>query len=185
MKVRYASVDHAAKQAPYFFTVIYEFLRTVLLAVLIVMFILVFLFRSAAVDGNSMNPTLQDGDRLLLSTISNNYERGDIVVIHRDDDEPLIKRVIAVGGDTIDINFITGTVTVNGEVLEEDYIADRTYLQYVDGPEFPLTVPENQVFVMGDNRNDSLDSRSGTVGLVDTRDILGKMLVDLSNMEAK
>ena len=85
--------------------------------------------------------------------------------------EPLIKRVIAVGGDTVDIDFVEGTVTVNGEVLSEPYINEATHR--MSDVAFPITVPEGKVFVMGDNRNESLDSRSTTVGFIDTRYILG------------
>ena len=88
---------------------------------------------------------------------------------------PLVKRVIAKGGDTISIDYASGTVKVNGKVLEEDYIAEPTYLGY--DVEFPYTVPEGTVFVMGDNRNASLDSRSSYVGCIDEQDILGKVLL--------
>ena len=88
---------------------------------------------------------------------------------------PLVKRVIAKGGDTISIDYAAGTVKVNGKVLEEDYIAEPTYLGY--DVEFPYTVPEGTVFVMGDNRNASLDSRSSYVGCIDEQDILGKVLL--------
>ena len=88
---------------------------------------------------------------------------------------PLVKRVIAKGGDTISIDYATGTVEVNGKALEEDYIAEPTYLGY--DVEFPYTVPEGTVFVMGDNRNASLDSRSSYVGCIDEQDILGKVLL--------
>ena len=132
-----------------------------------------------------MYPTLEDGDRLVLASTVFQYKQGDIVVIHRSGKEPLIKRVIAVEGDTLDIDFERGMVTVNGEVLNEPYIAEPTHLEYNDGPVFPFTVPEGKVFVMGDNRNNSLDSRSGAVGLIDQNDILGTMLIDLSKTEAK
>ena len=89
--------------------------------------------------------------------------------------KPLVKRGIAKGGDTVSIDYATGTVAVNGEVLQEDYIAEPTYLGY--DVQFPYTVPEGTVFVMGDNRNQSLDSRSTYVGCIDERDILGKVLV--------
>ena len=84
-------------------------------------------------------------------------------------------RGMAKGGDTISIDYATGTVEVNGKVLEEDYIAEPTYLGY--DVEFPYTVPEGTVFVMGDNRNASLDSRSSYVGCIDEQDILGKVLL--------
>ena len=89
--------------------------------------------------------------------------------------KPLVKRVIAKGGDTISIDYDAGTVEVNGERLQEDYIAAPTHLGY--DVEFPYTVPEGTVFVMGDNRNESLDSRSSYVGCIDERDILGKVLL--------
>ena len=88
---------------------------------------------------------------------------------------PIIKRVIAVGGDTVDINFNTHEVFVNGNRLDEPYIAQPTALHY--DVEFPLTVDEGKLFVMGDNRNDSLDSRSSAIGLVDERYVLGKALL--------
>ena len=89
--------------------------------------------------------------------------------------KPLVKRIIAKGGDTISIDYDAGTVTVNGELLQEDYIAAPTYLGY--DVQFPFTVPEGTLFVMGDNRNESLDSRSSYVGCIDERDILGKVLL--------
>ena len=89
--------------------------------------------------------------------------------------KPLVKRVIAKGGDVVNIDYQAGTVSVNGEVLQETYIAEPTYLGY--DVTFPYTVPEGTVFVMGDNRNASLDSRSSYVGCIDERDILGKVLL--------
>lgn len=168
-----------------FISRLYEIVRTLTAAVLVAAIILTFFFRSATVDGSSMYPTLHDGDHLLISDFVTQYKRGDIVVIARSGKESLVKRIIAVGGDTIDIDFSTGDVTVNGVVLKEDYIAEPTHLQFDDGPAFPLTVPSGYVFVMGDNRNDSLDSRSATVGLISTERVLGRMLVDLNKREAE
>ena len=92
----------------------------------------------------------------------------------REEGRNLIKRIIAVSGQTIDIDFETGEVTVDGEVLDEPYILERTHLD--EGTEFPLTVPEGEVFVMGDNRNASRDSRSLSVGTVKEEYIVGRVL---------
>lgn len=144
----------------------------------LVFLVLVFTFgvRVVAVDGISMNPTLWEGDRLLLQSMGYTPKHGDVVVIdgYNGLGRPLVKRVIAVGGDTLDIDFSTGTVTRNGEVLQEDYIAEPTYLNY--DVSFPVTVPPGYVFVMGDNRQHSNDSRSTEVGFIDQRDILGRVL---------
>lgn len=123
-----------------------------------------------------MVPTLQDGDRLLVlnSMFDHDYQYGDIVVLRKDTflEEPIVKRVIATEGQTVDIDFGEGTVYVDGVALEEDYINEPTYLE--EGTEFPLTVPEGCVFVMGDNRNRSSDSRDSRLGTVDTRYVIGK-----------
>lgn len=162
---------------------VYDLISTVISSIFGVALILVFFFRVATVEGSSMSPTLDDSDRIVITNFTSGYEFSDVIVIYRADDVPLIKRVIAVEGDTIDINFETGEVILNGEVLSEEYIAEPTYRSFEDGPEYPLTVPKGYVFVMGDNRNDSLDSRSGQVGLVDTRSIVGKMVAELGNKE--
>ena len=118
---------------------------------------------------------------LILTDVTTRYERGEIVVISRADDDPLVKRVVAVAGDTID--FRDGSVYLNGILLDEPYIDQETYDVSPGPPDFPLTVPRGYVFVMGDNRGNSLDSRSYEVGLVATHRILGKLLVHLSNSE--
>lgn len=103
-------------------------------------------------------------------------QRGDVVVVDGYSiRRPVVKLHIALGGDTVDINFETGAVTLNGAVLEEPYISASTTTGY--DVEFPVTVPEGCVFVMGDNRPRSLDGRSTEVGFIDERDILGKVLL--------
>ena len=128
------------------------------------------------VSGPSMIPTLQDGDRLLVvnSLLCGDYQVGDIVIARKDtfDSNPIVKRVIATAGQTVDIDFNLGEVYVDGELLDEDYINDYTYRE--EGTVFPLTVPEGEVFVMGDNRNHSNDSRDSSLGTVDTRLLIGK-----------
>lgn len=154
-------------------------LKEILLIIGIFMLVYVLFFRSVVVVGSSMNNTLVDGDRLLLisNTLYRNPKQGDVIVAAKEsfrDGEPIVKRVIAVGGQTVDIDFDTGVVTVDGIVLEESYISSPTL--HGEGMKFPLTVPEGCVFVMGDNRMNSTDSRSPQIGLIDNRQILGKVI---------
>ena len=145
------------------------------LAVIVLFF--VFAVRIITVSGVSMQPTLYGGDRVAVQSMLYTPQRGDVVVVdgYINYGDPLVKRIIALGGDTVDINFETGAVTLNGAVLEEPYISAPTTTGY--DVEFPVTVPEGCVFVMGDNRPRSLDGRSTEVGFIDERDILGKVLL--------
>lgn len=140
------------------------------------------LFRIVMVDGRSMNRSLLDGDRVILisRTVYRTPECGDVVVVSKDNFENgknLIKRVIATEGQTVDIDFDNRTVYVDGVALDEPYVyympGDSSPM-HAEGMAFPLQVPQGCVFVMGDNRNDSLDSRSPKIGLIDEREILGK-----------
>ncbi|MBQ9647652.1 MAG: signal peptidase I [Oscillospiraceae bacterium] len=155
---------------------LYEWLRSCVAAVLAIVVVFTFLVRMMGVEGPSMRQTLQAGDRLLVlnTPLVNEYRRGDIVIARKEtfSEDPIVKRVIAVGGQTVDIDFSAGVVYVDGAALEEDYINDRTYLY--EGTDFPLTVPEGSVFLMGDNRNMSTDSREPRIGTVDTRYLIGK-----------
>ena len=154
----------------------YEWLRSCVQCVLVIVLVFTFAVRMMGVQGPSMRQTLQQGDRLLVlnSLLVREYNAGDIVIARKDtfSDDPIVKRIIAVGGQTVDIDFTSGTVYVDGEALEEDYINDRTYT--FEGTEFPLVVPEGSVFLMGDNRNMSTDSREPRIGTVDTRYLIGK-----------
>lgn len=163
----------AKKKKPGAWGFFYDWLDSVLGAVIIIFILFTFVFRPVGVEGDSMLDTLKDGDWVAVSGITLNVKRGDIVVITQPNrmHEPLIKRVIAVGGDRLDIDFINHEVSVNGEILDEKYIRQPT--SRVFDVKFPLTVPEGFVFVMGDNRNNSLDSRSSEVGFIDERYILG------------
>ena len=145
-------------------------------AVVTLLLLFTFVVRVVQVDGNSMNPTLSDGEKLVITSFPYRPAQGDIVVTdsHTRYGKVLIKRVIGCPGDTIDIDFEAGLVYRNGAILVETYTAAPTWL--AEGTQFPLTVPEGQLFLMGDNRNDSLDSRSPDIGLIDTRDVLGKVL---------
>ena len=157
----------------------YKEMREILMILAVFMLIYVLFFRVVVVVGDSMNDTLVDGDRLLLisSTLYNNPKQGDIIVASKDsfrNGECIIKRVIATEGQVIDIDFETGAVYVDGEEIEELYISSPTFDN--EGMVFPLTVAEGCVFVMGDNREDSMDSRSPQIGLIDEREILGKVI---------
>ena len=154
-----------------------EWYEALISAALVLVLIFSFFFRIIQVDGSSMVPTLVNGDKLIVWGAGYTPQRGDVVIVdsYTSYGKPLVKRVIAKGGDTVSIDYATGTVAVNGEVLQEDYIAEPTYLGY--DVTFPYTVPEGTVFVMGDNRNQSRDSRSTYVGCIDERDILGRVLL--------
>ncbi len=147
------------------------------LAVLVLLF--AFCARIVVVSGSSMNDTLTDGDRLLVQSTFYTPQRGDVVVVdgYINYGKPLVKRVIAKGGDTVDIDTDAGLVYVNGEALGEPYTPEGTLS--AGDVTFPLTVPEGTLFLMGDNRQHSTDSRSSSIGFIDERDILGKVLLRL------
>ena len=157
----------------------YEWVQALVCAVLVVVLIFSFGIRLIGVDGHSMVPTLQHGDRLLVlnSLLYDDYQAGDIVVLRKDTfmEEPIVKRVIATEGQLVEIDFENGSVSVDGKLLDEPYINELTFLE--EGTEFPLTVPEGSIFVMGDNRNHSSDSRDSRLGTVDTRYVIGKAAV--------
>lgn len=145
----------------------------------IVMLLFVLVFRIIVVSGASMKMTLLDGDYLLLlsNTFYHHPKRGDIVVISKetfDGGKPIVKRVIATEGQTVNIDFESGTVYVDGEALKEDYINALTTVD--GGTPFPLTVADGCLFVMGDNRGVSKDSRYPDVGQIDRREVLGKAI---------
>lgn len=166
-------------KTPAALSLFYDMVDSLKGAIIVVFLIFAFVFRVLGVDGDSMVPTLNDGDWVAISGITTNVERGDIVVVTQpwERNVPIIKRVIAVGGDTVDIDFENGRVYVNGTEIYEPYINEPTMVSY--DVEFPVTVDEGKVFVMGDNRNISLDSRSSKIGFIDENYILGKALVRL------
>ena len=156
---------------------LYEWVQALVTVVLCAVVVFAFAARLVLVSGPSMRETLQDQDCLVVLNplLCGSFDAGDIVIIQREtfrDGEPIVKRIIATEGQTVDIDFDAGVVYVDGAALEEDYIRQPTYLE--EGLEFPCTVPEGCVFVMGDNRNDTDDSRDPDLGTVDTRDIIGK-----------
>jgi len=156
------------------FKELYDWTESAVMAVIVVVLLFTFVGRTSVVSGSSMDKTLASGDMLLISRWGYSGEPGDIVVATKpySHNEPIIKRIIATGGQTVDIDFEEGIVYVNGEALEEDYTNTPTNRRY--DMEFPLTVPEGYVFLLGDNRNGSYDSRAEEIGLVDERYIMGK-----------
>lgn len=155
---------------------VYDWARCLVSAVVGVVLLFVFVLRMIGVSGGSMQNTLYTGDRvLMLNAPLCRFEQGDIVVINAYNallDDTIIKRIIAVGGQTVDIDFETGTVLVDGKALAEDYVKEPTFT--TGGIKFPLTLAEDEVFVMGDNRNASTDSRSTMLGPVKKDYIQGK-----------
>lgn len=154
-------------------SLVYDLLEVFVSALIVVAVIFTFFFRTAGVEGPSMNDTLQNEDRLIMYNFCYTPQRGDIVIVNRYHDgdisitKPLIKRVIGVAGDTVKVT--PDTVYLNGEPLDEPYV------NYPNSPYgVEVTVPEGQVFVMGDHRNASNDSRA--LGCFDVEDIMGKAL---------
>lgn len=168
----------AEKKKGSFHLSVYDLVSIIMSSFIIIAFVFTFAFRLVGVEGESMTNTLQDND-WLLTVNKESYERGDIVVITEPNyfDEPLIKRVIAKGGETVNIDFSTSTVYVDGVALEEPYTRDDFILPKYDDIEFPYTVPEGHIFCMGDNRNGSTDSRSNLIGPLDERYVLGKAVI--------
>ncbi len=158
---------------------LYEWAEAIICAMVIAAVFYACFCRMVTVDGDSMLNTLHDKDALLMvNAFYNEPQYGDIVVIQQGDDAPLIKRVIAKEGDTIEIDPTTEEVILNGKVLEEPYLDFPTPTLY--GFTGPYTVPEDSVFVMGDNRVNSHDSRDlDGIGAVHTDDIMGKAIFRL------
>lgn len=164
---------------------LFDTLEIFCLSVVLVVLVFTFVGRMATVVGDSMEPTLQNGDRVLVSSFFYTPECGDVVVVQKEsgyyDDQLLIKRVIAKGGQTITFNFADWTVSVDGEIVDEPYI-NRVLgaMKKGDITGDTVTVPEGCYFVMGDNRNFSADSRYDTVGFVKETEIVGHTIVRLS-----
>lgn len=166
--------------------VIFEWLEVIITAIIAVVIIFTFIFKVVTIEGGSMKETLHHGDKVIISNMFYTPEQGDIVVISRNIDNsvdeessaPIIKRIIATEGQTVDIDFEKGIVYVDGVALDEPYTRTPTNLKY--DIEFPVLVSDGCVFVLGDNRNDSRDSRSSMIGddgMIDTRYILGKAVL--------
>ena len=186
-------IEQPPKKKSSFLTSLVENLEVLVCAACAVILLFTLGFRVCAVNGTSMYDTLKHEDKLLVSNIAYTPERGDIIVFHMTGgdkfNEPLVKRVIATGGEWIDIDFETWTVRVaDNENMENAIVIDEPYI-YLEGAtrysslNFPLYVPEGYLFVMGDNRNGSADSRHEKCGLVDERRVLGKVICRLYPFE--
>lgn len=177
------AVQEKKKKPGAFGADVYTWLQALVVALTALLLLFTFFGRIIGVDGHSMDPSLNHGDMLFLQSIAYEPKQGDVVVLHKDFGDittPIVKRVIATEGQTVEINYATGTVCVDGVPLEEDYIMEpmaRPDSPYSQGTYWE--VPEGCVFVMGDNRNHSADSRDDRLGPVDERYILGKAICTL------
>ncbi len=163
----------------------YGWLETFAVTLLVLVAIVAFLGRYAPVDGSSMSPTLTNGDLVVISQVGYTPAQGDVVVVQSKSygyDRPLVKRIIATGGQTVTIDYDFWQITVDGTVLQEPYVL-RGYgpMETGDQPKgiHTFTVPQGKLFVMGDNRNGSCDSRYRIVGYIDERLVVGKVLFRL------
>ena len=170
---------------------LFEWLQMILGCVLAAVFVFNCLARLSMVDGNSMDDTLQDREMMLVWSLGYTPKQGDIVVLNKttadlpgwDGTRAIVKRVIAVGGQTVDLDYTTGTVYVDGTPLDEPYIKEDMYRPdpYLR-PEMQTLhweIPEGSIFVMGDNRNNSTDSRDERLGPIDEAYVLGKVVLAL------
>lgn len=151
---------------------VYEWAESIVFSLAVVVLIFTFVFRPVGVVGESMMDTLHDGDKVIICDVNYTPKQGDIVVLSTKAVEtPIIKRVIAVGGQTVDIDYENNRVLVDGKEFDAPI---KEKMQKMGDVELPVRVPDDCVFVMGDNRNNSFDSRYSDVGMIKTKYILGR-----------
>ena len=160
---------------------LFQTLQSLACIVLVIIFLFTFVMRITIVDGHSMENTLHHGDIVLVRSIGYTPKQGDIVVLTKTTfrEASIIERVIATEGQTVDIDYATSTVYVDGVALEEDYIKEARWDLYADNGVNHITVPEGHIYVMGDNRNGSSDSRDPSLGVVDVRCVIGQAVMVL------
>jgi len=182
-EIEYETAETDVYEKPSALETIYSWTQDIITAFIAAAVLTVFILKPVGVEGPSMMPTLHSSDWVVISNLFYEPQYKDIVVVSRNynnderlnvenGNEPVIKRVVATEGQEVDINFETGEVKVNGAVLQEEYINEPTNTQH--DVQFPVVVPRGCIFVMGDNRNRSLDSRNSVIGMVDKRYVLGK-----------
>lgn len=173
-----AEENEKSKKNGRFQSSFYDWGEALIISLIFIVLLFTFVVRLIGVDGNSMFPTLHHRDVMVVSDLGYTPGHGDIVVLNKESFErgPIVKRIIATAGDTVDIDFTLGRVYVNGGALEEDYINAFDLPLHAEDMIFPQTVPEGCIFVMGDNRNGSTDSRNSALGMVDTRYVIGHVL---------
>lgn len=161
----------------------YENVSMIAVGAVAVMLIFTFGFRVSGIEGTSMLPTLEDGDRVVLTAYDGNPQKGQVIISVQPNafGKPVVKRIIATENQTVDIDFTEGKVYVDGILLSEPYINNLTINS--DDVAFPVTVPEGHVFVMGDNRQGSTDSRSTKIGFIDENYILGVVKYRMVNID--
>ena len=179
-------INTVQKKQGSFLSELFDYFELFIISACCVLILFSFFTRICRVSGDSMLNTLYNNEMLIVSDVLYTPERGDIIVFHQTGDlnEPVVKRVIATEGEWIDIEAGSNGLVVtiydsnkeNPQVLQEDYANYFKGVGYYNYTEYPVKVPEGCIFVMGDNRGNSLDSRSDSIGFVDVRRVLGKVV---------
>ena len=155
---------------------VYDWIRCIIFAIAIVVIVLTFVFRLVDVEGTSMCDTLQTKDKVIVTNLLYTPRDNDIVVISHGAEykKPIIKRVIATEGQTLELDYENEKIIVDGIEIDEPYVKESTFSGNYGNLTPPEVIPEGKIFVLGDNRRISLDSRSSEIGLIDVRDVIGK-----------